>query len=101
MKVAYNASKAAVVQLTKSMAMELNRKSIRVNALRPGWFKTDMNAEYFNSDNGKKYIQTIPLKRMGEQEDLTVPLLLLASDAGSYMTGTTLVVDGGISESPI
>jgi NAD(P)-dependent dehydrogenase (short-subunit alcohol dehydrogenase family) len=101
MKVAYNASKAAVVQLTKSMSMELTRKNIRVNALCPGWVKTDLNSAYFESDSGKKYIQTIPAKRLGEYADLTVPLLLLASDASDYMTGTTLVVDGGISESPV
>jgi len=101
MKVAYNASKAAVVQLTKSMSMELIRKDIRVNALCPGWIKTELNATYFESESGQKYIQTIPAKRLGNCTDLTVPLLLLVSDAGSYMTGTTLVVDGGISESPI
>jgi len=101
MKVAYNASKAAVVQLTKSMSMELIRKNIRVNALCPGWIKTDLNATYFESESGQKYIQTIPAKRLGHCSDLSVPLLLLASDAGSYMTGSTLVVDGGISESPI
>ncbi len=101
MKVAYNVSKAALVQLTKSMSIELCRKNIRVNALCPGWFKTDMNADYFDSESGKRYVQTIPMKRMGQLEDLTVPLLLLASEAGAYMTGATLSVDGGLNEAPV
>ncbi|MFA7554840.1 MAG: SDR family NAD(P)-dependent oxidoreductase [Spongiibacteraceae bacterium] len=102
LKVAYNASKTGVVQLTKSMAMELCRHSIRVNALCPGWFLTSLNSDYFHSENGKRYTQTIPMKRLGTYDDLTAPLLLLASNsAGAYMTGSCLVVDGGISESPI
>ena len=101
LKVAYNVSKAAVVQLTRSMSMELCRRKIRVNALCPGWFLTAINDEYFATESGKRYLATIPMKRMGELRELDVPLLLLASDAGSYMTGTTLVVDGGLQESPI
>jgi len=102
LKSAYNASKAALVQLTKSMAMELSRKNIRVNALCPGWIDTGLNDEYFASENGKRYIQTIPAKRLGTVEDLTVAMLLLAcNSAGAYITGTTLTVDGGICESPI
>lgn len=102
MKVAYNVSKTGVVQLTKSMAIELCRQQIRVNALCPGWFLTDINREYFQSDSGERYIKTIPARRMGAMEDLTAPLLLLASNAaGGYMTGSVLTVDGGIAESPI
>ncbi|MEJ2530328.1 MAG: glucose 1-dehydrogenase [Halioglobus sp.] len=102
LKVAYNVSKAGVVQLTRSMAMELSRKTIRVNALCPGWFLTDINSDYFATESGKRYVKGIPAGRLGELEDLTVPLLLLASDtAGGYMTGTCLAVDGGILESPI
>ena len=102
LKVAYNVSKAGVVQLTKAMAMELSRKNIRVNALCPGWFLTDINSDYFATESGARYLKGIPAGRLGKLDDLTVPLLLLASDtAGSYMTGACLAVDGGILESPI
>ena len=102
LKVAYNVSKAGVVQLTRSMAMELSRKRIRVNALCPGWFLTDINSEYFATESGERYVKGIPAGRLGAMEDLTVPLLLLASNtAGAYMTGACLAVDGGILESPI
>lgn len=101
LKVAYNVSKAGVVQLTRSMAIELARHQIRVNALCPGWFLSAINQDYFATESGKKYINSIPMKRLGRLEDLSAPLLLLASDAGAYMTGTTLAVDGGILESPI
>ena len=102
LKVAYNVSKAGVVQLTRAMAMELSRKKIRVNALCPGWFLTDINSDYFATESGERYIRGIPAGRLGELDDLTVPLLLLASDtAGAYMTGACLAVDGGILETPI
>jgi NAD(P)-dependent dehydrogenase (short-subunit alcohol dehydrogenase family) len=83
------------------MAIEMVRHDIRVNALCPGWFLTELNSDYFTTESGKRYINNIPMKRLGRIEELTVPLLLLVSDAGSYMTGTTLTVDGGILESPI
>ncbi|BFM07028.1 SDR family NAD(P)-dependent oxidoreductase [Halioxenophilus aromaticivorans] len=102
LKVAYNVSKAGVVQMTKSMAVEMCRHNIRVNALCPGWVMTDLNREYFLSEGGKRYVKTIPMKRLGQVDDLTVPLLMLASDkAGSYMTGTCVTVDGGIVESAV
>lgn len=101
MKVAYNVSKAGVVQMTRSLAMEWVRNGIRVNALCPGWFKTAINEDYFNSESGARYMKRIPMARLGRMEELDGPLLLLASDAGSYMTGTTLNVDGGICESAI
>ncbi len=101
-KVAYNVSKAGVVQLTKSMAVELCEYGIRVNALCPGWFLTPLNSDYFATESGRRYLERIPGKRLGNIEELTVPLLLLASNtAGAYMNGSMLVVDGGLLESPV
>lgn len=102
LKAAYNVSKTGVVQLTKSMAIELCRKNIRVNALCPGWFLTDINSDYFQTESGERYIKTIPAQRLGTVDDLSVPLLLLSSrSAGGYMNGTVLTVDGGLAESPV
>ncbi|RLA49616.1 MAG: 2-deoxy-D-gluconate 3-dehydrogenase [Gammaproteobacteria bacterium] len=91
----YSASKAGLIQLTKHMALELAGKNIRSNAICPGYFKTELNAEYFDSDVGKAYIQSTPSGRLGCMEELNGPLLLLASDAGSFMNGTIVTVDGG------
>ncbi|WP_426958963.1 SDR family NAD(P)-dependent oxidoreductase [Muricoccus radiodurans] len=93
----YTASKAGLIQLTRQMAVELARHGIRVNALAPGYIATEINAEFFASDAGQAMVRRIPQRRLGELEDLTVPLLLLASEAGAHMTGATLVVDGGHS----
>jgi short-subunit dehydrogenase len=92
---AYAASKAAVIQLTKSMALEWARYGIRVNALCPGYIETPINQDFFRTDAGKALINRIPQRRLGLPKDLDAPLLLLCSDASSYMTGSTLVVDGG------
>jgi NAD(P)-dependent dehydrogenase (short-subunit alcohol dehydrogenase family) len=92
---AYAASKAAVVSLTKSMALELARDKIRVNALAPGYFSTEINDAYLASETGKRLLAGVPMKRAGELHELDGPLLLLASDAGSYMTGSVITVDGG------
>jgi NAD(P)-dependent dehydrogenase (short-subunit alcohol dehydrogenase family) len=92
---AYAASKAAVVSLTKSMALELARDRIRVNALAPGYFSTEINDTFLASDTGKRMLAGVPLKRAGELEELDGPLLLLASNAGSFMTGSVITVDGG------
>ena len=92
---AYAASKAAVIQLTKTLALEWARYGIRVNALCPGYIETQINRDFFQSDAGEALINRIPSRRLGRAEELDGPLLLLASQAGSYMTGSVLVVDGG------
>ncbi len=91
----YATSKAALVQLTKAMALELGAKGIRVNALCPGYFLTDMNERYLNSEAGRAMLDSTPFRRSGELAELDGPLLLLASDAGSFMTGAEVPVDGG------
>ena len=83
------------MQLTRSLALEFVRHRIRVNALAPGWFVSEMNADYFASDKGKAYIQRMPPGRTGELSELVGPALLLASEAGSYVNGVVLPVDGG------
>lgn len=91
----YSATKAGVIQLTKHMALELAGKNIRVNAICPGYFKTEMNDEYFDSADGQNYIAATPGGRLGRMEEMDGPLLLLASDAGSFINGALLPVDGG------
>jgi NAD(P)-dependent dehydrogenase (short-subunit alcohol dehydrogenase family) len=91
----YAVSKAGAIQMTKTLALELARYDIRVNALAPGYFDTELNHELWDTDAGKALIRHIPQRRLGRLEDLDGPLLLLASDASKYMTGTVLAVDGG------
>jgi hypothetical protein len=92
----YVASKGAVVQLTKELALQWARKGVRVNALCPGWFPSEMTAGMDTDEGSQRFIQqNSPIPRMGEAHELDGALLLLASDAGSFMTGATLVVDGG------
>jgi 3-oxoacyl-[acyl-carrier protein] reductase len=93
--VAYATAKAGVVQVTKALAVELAFKGVRVNAIAPGWFVTEMNDDYLNSEAGTAIKREIPMGRFGNAGDLDGALLLLASDAGSYITGATIVVDGG------
>ncbi|MBO6688119.1 MAG: glucose 1-dehydrogenase [Hyphomonas sp.] len=92
---AYCASKAACEHMTRNMAIEMARYGVRVNAIAPGYFETEINDEFLNSDEGENMRKRVPMRRFGEHEELSGPLLLLASDAGSFMTGTTIIVDGG------
>jgi NAD(P)-dependent dehydrogenase (short-subunit alcohol dehydrogenase family) len=91
----YAASKAAVISLTKSMALELARDNIRVNALAPGYFATEFNDAFLASEAGQRLLSRVPMGRAGRLEELDGPLLLLASDAGAFMTGSVVTVDGG------
>lgn len=91
----YAISKAGVIQMTKTMALELARFEIRVNALAPGYFPTELNQQFWETDEGKALVKRVPQRRLGKFEDLDGPLLLLASDASRFMTGTVIPVDGG------
>lgn len=98
---AYAAAKAGLLHLTRAMALELARYDIRVNALAPGYFETDLNRDFLASEAGKALIKRIPQRRVGRPEDLDGPLLLLASPASAYMTGAVIAVDGGHLQSSL
>lgn len=91
----YATSKAAIAQLTRAMALELAPDDIRVNALAPGYFSTELNEDFLRSEAGLRLVEKFPMKRLGDLPELDGPLLLLASDAGSFMTGAVIPVDGG------
>lgn len=91
----YTASKAAVVQFTKSLALDCARYNIRCNAICPGYVETDINADFFNSPQAEKMLKRIPYRRLGQIDELVGPLLLMASDTSSYMSGAIIAVDGG------
>ena len=95
LQTSYATSKAAVIHMTRCMALEMMRYNVRVNSIAPGYFRTEMNADFFDTDRGKAYIKTIPSRRLGRLEEMDGPLLLLASDASSFVNGTTILVDGG------
>jgi NAD(P)-dependent dehydrogenase (short-subunit alcohol dehydrogenase family) len=92
---AYAAAKAGLIHMTQALALEWARHGIRVNTLAPGYIATDLNEEFFASEAGQALIRRVPQRRLGRPEHLDGPLLLLASQASEFMTGSTLVVDGG------
>lgn len=92
--IAYATAKAGVIQMTKTLSLELAFKGVRVNAIAPGWFVTDINRDYLEGA-GKALVRDIPVGRFGQDGDLDGALLLLTSDAGRFIAGTTVVVDGG------
>src|SRR2546428_10533492 len=87
---AYAVAKAGVVQLTKALGLELAFKGVRVNAIAPGWIVTDLNRDFLMSEKGAAIKREIPVGRFGEERDLDGALLLLVSDAGRFMAGTTV-----------
>lgn len=91
----YAISKAAVIQMTKALALEWARHNIRVNALAPGYVATPLNEDFFKTEQGQAMIRRVPMRRLGELDDLDGPFLLLASDASRFMTGAVIAVDGG------
>jgi NAD(P)-dependent dehydrogenase (short-subunit alcohol dehydrogenase family) len=91
----YTASKAGLVHLTRVMALELGPQRIQVNAIAPGYFATDMNRDFLTGPGGQSLVKRVPMGRFGEPEDLDGVLLLLASDAGRYINGAVIPVDGG------
>lgn len=91
----YAASKAGLIQLTRVMALELARHGIRVNALAPGYFATDINRDFWETEAGRALVRRIPQRRLGRLDELDGPLLLLVSEASSFMTGEVIAVDGG------
>jgi NAD(P)-dependent dehydrogenase (short-subunit alcohol dehydrogenase family) len=95
MQANYGAAKAGVAHLTKVMAMELARAKIRVNAIAPGYFETELNSEFFGSDAGKAYVEKLFPRRLGDMPELDGLVLLLASEAGSFINGAVLPIDGG------
>jgi NAD(P)-dependent dehydrogenase (short-subunit alcohol dehydrogenase family) len=94
---AYGATKSALVSFTRTLALEWARYNIRVNALCPGYFDTPMNHDFWQTKGGLSVIDKIPMQRVGNTKEIKPAILFLCSDANSFMTGTTLFVDGGHS----
>ena len=93
----YAASKAAVIQMTRSAALELARDNIRVNALAPGYIMTDLNREFLQSEEGTRLVKKVPMRRFATIEELSAALIFLLDPQNSYMTGETLTIDGGMA----
>lgn len=93
----YAMSKAAVVQMTKAQALEWARYDINVNAICPGYIRTEMNADYWDTDRGRKFVETFPRRRVGEPADLDGLLLLLCSGQSQFLTGAAITIDDGLS----
>lgn len=94
---AYAAAKAGIINMGRDLCVDLASKNIRVNALAPGYFETEMNKDWLKSSAGKKLLENIPAGRFGQPEDLDGALLFLASDASSFMNGNLITIDGGHS----
>ncbi|MCW5892095.1 MAG: glucose 1-dehydrogenase [bacterium] len=92
---AYAAAKAGLIHLTRVLAMEWARHDVRVNAIAPGYIETEMNRDFWSTPAGRRLVDRIPQRRVGRPADLDGALLLLASDASRFMTGSLVVVDGG------
>jgi NAD(P)-dependent dehydrogenase (short-subunit alcohol dehydrogenase family) len=93
---AYSAAKGGVINLSRELGAQWARRGVRVNALAPGWFPSEMTADMFSDDNAMKWMRTrTPMGRAGRPEEIVGPVLFLASDASSYVTGQVVVVDGG------
>lgn len=93
----YAASKAGLIQLTRSMAIEWARYGINVNTIMPGYYATEISEDFLTTDGGKQLVKRVPLRRLGNPSDLRGAILLLASNASAYMTGSVVTVDGGHS----
>jgi NAD(P)-dependent dehydrogenase (short-subunit alcohol dehydrogenase family) len=98
---AYSVSKAGLVSLTKTMALELADKGICVNAIAPGYIETELNSGFLQSPAGQRIATRVPIGRFGVTGDLDGVLLLLAGPAARYITGSVFTVDGGLSLSTL
>jgi NAD(P)-dependent dehydrogenase (short-subunit alcohol dehydrogenase family) len=97
----YGAAKAALISLTKSLAVEWAAHGVRVNALCPGWTATDLNRNLWEDpEAGPRQVATVPMQRWGRPEEMAGPAVFLASEASSYLTGQAIVVDGGQTVMP-